>query len=155
MFSKHFTFLPWIPGCWRPLIIRNMVLIKYALLITRVLLYALQGTIWSLLEVSFSIWHFLMWFIVTTITSAVLTSFSSCVPESLRYLSMYDNRCLRYFKGHKQRFEHAFVVNEYSSLQKGFCLISIFSLIIIVSFPFCFGAFLISDSKSKTHSCVV
>lgn len=23
--------------------------------------------------------------------------------ESLRYLSMYDNRCLRYFKGHKQR----------------------------------------------------
>ncbi|KAK6928377.1 WD40 repeat [Dillenia turbinata] len=24
-------------------------------------------------------------------------------PESLRYLSMYDNRCLRYFKGHKQR----------------------------------------------------
>ncbi|PNX73792.1 hypothetical protein L195_g029698 [Trifolium pratense] len=41
-----------------------MVLIKYALLITRVLSYALQ--------------------------------------ESLRYLSMYDNRCLRYFKGHKQ-----------------------------------------------------
>ena len=26
-----------------------------------------------------------------------------CVPESLQYLSMYDNRCLRYFKGHKQR----------------------------------------------------
>ncbi|KAJ8440772.1 hypothetical protein Cgig2_005503 [Carnegiea gigantea] len=25
--------------------------------------------------------------------------------ESLRYLSMYDNRCLRYFKGHKERFE--------------------------------------------------
>ncbi|RDX85685.1 Protein ANTHESIS POMOTING FACTOR 1, partial [Mucuna pruriens] len=24
-------------------------------------------------------------------------------PKSLRYLSMYDNRCLRYFKGHKQR----------------------------------------------------
>nr|CAD1834812.1 unnamed protein product [Ananas comosus var. bracteatus] len=23
--------------------------------------------------------------------------------ESLRYLSMYDNRCLRYFKGHKER----------------------------------------------------
>ncbi|KAL9289760.1 hypothetical protein ACSQ67_024467 [Phaseolus vulgaris] len=23
--------------------------------------------------------------------------------ESLRYLSMYDNRCIRYFKGHKQR----------------------------------------------------
>lgn len=25
--------------------------------------------------------------------------------ESLRYLSMYDNRILRYFKGHKERFE--------------------------------------------------
>ncbi|KAG6790107.1 hypothetical protein POTOM_006253 [Populus tomentosa] len=25
------------------------------------------------------------------------------VAESLRYLSMYDNRCLRYFKGHKER----------------------------------------------------
>ncbi|KAM7509167.1 hypothetical protein LguiA_019620 [Lonicera macranthoides] len=25
------------------------------------------------------------------------------VGESLRYLSMYDNRCLRYFKGHKER----------------------------------------------------
>ncbi|KAH1107569.1 hypothetical protein J1N35_011337 [Gossypium stocksii] len=23
--------------------------------------------------------------------------------EALRYLSMYDNRCLRYFKGHKER----------------------------------------------------
>lgn len=27
------------------------------------------------------------------------------LAESLRYLSMYDNRCLRYFKGHKERFE--------------------------------------------------
>ena len=26
------------------------------------------------------------------------------VAESLRYLSMYDNRCLRYFKGHKERY---------------------------------------------------
>ncbi|XP_062106927.1 protein ANTHESIS POMOTING FACTOR 1 isoform X2 [Humulus lupulus] len=25
--------------------------------------------------------------------------------ESLRYLSMYDNRCLRYFKGHKESFQ--------------------------------------------------
>lgn len=31
-----------------------------------------------------------------------LTYFPSS-PESLRYLSMYDNRCLRYFKGHSER----------------------------------------------------
>ncbi|OEL24144.1 WD repeat-containing protein 82-B [Dichanthelium oligosanthes] len=29
--------------------------------------------------------------------------------ESLRYLSLYDNRCLRYFKGHKERFACLFV----------------------------------------------
>jgi hypothetical protein len=28
--------------------------------------------------------------------------------ESLRYLSLYDNRCLRYFKGHKDRFQYNF-----------------------------------------------
>ncbi|XP_039143338.1 protein ANTHESIS POMOTING FACTOR 1 [Dioscorea cayenensis subsp. rotundata] len=29
--------------------------------------------------------------------------YNSASTESLRYLSMYDNRCLRYFKGHKER----------------------------------------------------
>ena len=29
--------------------------------------------------------------------------YTSYLTESLRYLSLYDNRCLRYFKGHKQR----------------------------------------------------
>ncbi|KAM2203980.1 hypothetical protein ACFX1S_023670 [Malus domestica] len=42
--------------------------------ITQVLLHALQITIWIPPE-------------------------NHCV-----YLSMYDNRCLRYFKGHKERF---------------------------------------------------
>lgn len=32
-----------------------------------------------------------------------LTLILFLVPESLRYLSMYDNRILRYFKGHKDR----------------------------------------------------
>lgn len=91
-----------------------MVLIKYALLITQVLLYALQGTIWSLREVSFPYMTFQFDVIYGEykIYLQLLTSFPLRVPESLRYLSMYDNRCLRYFKGHKQRFEHVFLMNE-------------------------------------------
>ncbi|XP_075482435.1 protein ANTHESIS POMOTING FACTOR 1 [Primulina tabacum] len=37
------------------------------------------------------------------ICSSKHTLDSDEAPESLRYLSMYDNRCLRYFKGHKGR----------------------------------------------------
>lgn len=85
-----------------------MVLIVYVLLITRALLYVLQGTIWNLLEVSFSIWIWFDGIYHYYEMTAFINSFSLHVPESLRYLSMYDNRCLRYFKGHKQRFEPTF-----------------------------------------------
>jgi len=55
MNSFFLCILPWIPGCWRPLLIRNMVQIGYVLLIIQALLYALQNTIWSLLEVGISL----------------------------------------------------------------------------------------------------
>lgn len=80
--------------------------------------------------------------------SAVVDFFYLCIPESLRYLSMYDNRCLRYFKGHKQRFECVILIYEFSTLQKHFSLVSIhcrqkhYLFFIVLSFPFCFGAFL-------------
>jgi len=100
--------LPSIPGYWRALIIRNMVLIVYVLLIIQALLYALQSTLWSLLEVDFFIWQFYFtanqW-LLATYYDCNYSLLIPCVPESLRYLSMYDNRCLRYFKGHKQRLD--------------------------------------------------
>ncbi|KAL8251327.1 hypothetical protein R6Q59_035020 [Mikania micrantha] len=36
-------------------------------------------------------------------SSVICSSTCDLDSESLRYLSMYDNRCLRYFKGHKDR----------------------------------------------------
>ena len=38
--------------------------------------------------------------------------------ESLRYLSLYDNRCLRYFKGHKDRFVCLFVSSAFLVVTK-------------------------------------
>ncbi|XP_026381554.1 protein ANTHESIS POMOTING FACTOR 1-like isoform X1 [Papaver somniferum] len=35
--------------------------------------------------------------------SSVICSSTHNLDESLRYLSMFDNRCLRYFKGHKEK----------------------------------------------------
>ncbi|KAJ3670731.1 hypothetical protein LUZ60_008157 [Juncus effusus] len=35
--------------------------------------------------------------------SSILCSSRHNLDESLRYISLYDNRCLRYFKGHKER----------------------------------------------------
>lgn len=49
------------------------------------------------------------------------SSFWFNLPESLRYLSMYDNRCLRYFKGHKERFgTHDLMVLMFYNLERWF-----------------------------------
>lgn len=80
-----------------------MVLIVYVLPTTLVLSFALLHAIWiqvvsvhtPIIEVC---WIF---FFVNTSMMKVVTP--HIFSESLRYLSMYDNRCLRYFKGHTER----------------------------------------------------
>lgn len=75
-----------------------MVLIKYALPIILVLLYALQDTILPPMKVLI-LWTTSNCQSIDIVPDATI----NLLPESLRYLSMYDNRCLRYFKGHKER----------------------------------------------------
>lgn len=83
-----------------------MVLIEFVLLITQALLYVLQSTIWSLLGVSFSVQNYVfrLFWEPCSKYEWIYWVFPLIMLESLRYLSMYDNRCLRYFKGHKDRF---------------------------------------------------
>lgn len=117
-----FTFLPWIPGCWRPLIIRNTVLIKYALLITRVLLYALQGTIWSLLEVSFCKWHLIGYNWRRLIMSTTIDFFfpymcqNPCGIYQCMITAAYDTS-----KDINKGLKMIFLCINFFSLQKCFC----------------------------------
>lgn len=77
--------------------------IEYVSHIILVLLYALRDTIWSQLEVSFLGW-FKPYIMYANRRNSECIFFFLLLSEALRYLSMYDNRCLRYFKGHKERF---------------------------------------------------
>jgi len=81
-----------------------MVLTVYALRTIQVPLYALRDTIWSQQV-------FIYCRLICSLFQYILVTFNTSfgfrrpvsLTESLRYLSMYDNRCLRYFKGHKER----------------------------------------------------